>query len=305
MTQQAVGLWNALIHPQQRHKNDTSTLQDLNWSRHQHSLPTGLTMQWLGTAGFSLEYEGYTLLIDPYASRPGLRQVLSSHYLRPNPTNIEAAISNANAILVGHTHFDHALDVPGLVKMFDCCALGSESLSRLLSLHQLQHRAIVVDCKKTYHLGPFEVTFVQSLHSKLLLGWKVPNEGEICCEHLDCLSSGQYKCGQVFGIHIKVAGVTFYHQGSANLIDDNIPFRNIDYFLCGISGRGFTKNYTGRILKKLSPGIVIPHHFDNFFTDINEPVTFIMNVNLGGFVEEVEKISNEFDVRTLNLMQKI
>ena len=37
---------------------------------------------------------------------------------------------------------------------------------------------------------------------------------------IDALSPGAYKCGQVWGIQIDVAGVSFYHQGSANLIDD-------------------------------------------------------------------------------------
>ena len=302
---QVTGLWEAIVHPEQRHQNDRSTLADLNWNRHHHQLPEGLTLQWLGTAGFSLEYEGFTLLIDPYFSRPSLKRVLSQHYLQPDRQSIDQRVQSADAVVVGHTHFDHALDVPDIVRAFDAHVYGSQSLYQLMELHQLQHKATKVDCNKVYEMGPFEVTFIESVHSKLLLGMKVPYEGEICCEHLDCLSGGHYRCGQVFGIHIKVAGVTFYHQGSANLIDDNIRHHDVDYFLCGISGRGFTRNYTQRILTKLTPKVVIPHHFDNFFHSFDAPMSFILNVNLGGFVEEVERVSKEFEITTLDLLQKI
>jgi len=132
----------------------------------------------------------------------------------------------------------------------------------------------------------------------------IPSEGELCCEHLDNLSAGNYRCGQVYGIHIKVAGISFYHQGSANLIDDNVIHKNVDYFLAGISGRSFTKNYTHRILTKLSPKIIIPHHFDNFFKELDEPLVFSLNVNLGLFIDEVKKVSSEFEVRTLEILQK-
>src|SRR5438132_1671604 len=80
--------------------------------------------------------------------------------------------------------------------------------------------AVEVTPQRPYELGPFTVTFVPSLHSKLLLGLAVPFDGELTCEHLDALSPAAYRCGQVWGIHIEVAGMSFYHQGSANLIDD-------------------------------------------------------------------------------------
>jgi hypothetical protein len=67
-------------------------------------------------------------------------------------------------------------------------------------------------------------------HSQLLLRLAVPFDGELTCDHLEALSPGAYRCGQIWGIHIEVAGATFYHQGSANLIDDAIRHRGVDYF---------------------------------------------------------------------------
>ena len=91
-------------------------------------------------------------------------------------------------MLVGHTHFDHAVDAPAIARRFGCKAYGSDSLVTLMGLHGLAERAVEVEPYRTYELGPFEVSFTPSVHSKLLLGLAVPYDGELTCEHLDALS---------------------------------------------------------------------------------------------------------------------
>jgi L-ascorbate metabolism protein UlaG (beta-lactamase superfamily) len=217
----------------------------------------------------------------------------------------ERHVAAASAILVGHTHFDHALDIPFLLTRHGCDAYGSDSLRNLLQLHDLAQRGHVVEFYRVYPIGPFEVTFVPSRHSKLILGLKVPYAGELTCDRLDDLKAAAYRCGQVYGIHIAVAGVSFYHQGSANLIDAAIRHRGVDYFLAGITGRGFTQDYTRRILRLLSPRVVVAHHHDDFFRKLDEPMRFSFNVNFAGFVEEVAAVSRDFEVRCLDLLQTV
>ena len=134
-----------------------------------------------------------------------------------------------------------------------------------MDLHGLAEQAVEVEPYRTYELGPFEVSFVPSEHSKLLLGLAVPYDGELTCDHLDGLSPSAYRCGQVWGIHIAVGGATLYHQGSANLIDDAIRHKGVDVFLAGVAGRSFTERYWERILPRLDPAMVVPTHYDNFF----------------------------------------
>ena len=55
---------------------------------------------------------------------------------------------------------------------------------------------------------------------QLFFGRKVPMDGELTCEHLHGLVPTAYKCGTVWGIRIEVAGVSLYHQGSADLDDE-------------------------------------------------------------------------------------
>ena len=202
-------------------------------------------------------------------------------------------------MLVGHTHFDHAVDAPAIARRFGCNAYGSSSLVNLMALHGLADRAVEVEPYRTYELGPFEVSFTPSVHSKLLLGLAVPYDGELTCEHLDSLSPGAYRCGQVWGISIEVAGVRFYHQGSANLIDDAIRERGVDVFLAGVAGRSFTRDYWKRILPRLDPRVVVPTHYDNFFRPLGRPLEFVSNVQLSELPDEIGAVSSDVEFAAL------
>ena len=165
-----------------------------------------------------------------------------------------------------------------------------------MALHGSAERAVEVEPYRTYELGPFEVSFTPSVHSKLLLGLAVPYDGELTCDHLDALSPGAYRCGQVWGITIEVAGLRFYHQGSANLIDEAVRERGVDVFLAGVAGRSFTDDYWQRILPRLDPRAVVPTHYDNFFRPLGEQMEFVANVQLARLPEEIGAVSRDFEL---------
>jgi L-ascorbate metabolism protein UlaG (beta-lactamase superfamily) len=109
----------------------------------------------------------------------------------------------------------------------------------------------------------------------------------------------------VWGIHVEVAGFSFYHQGSANLIDEEIRHTRVDAFLAGIAGRRFTDDYWPRILGALQPRVVVASHFDDFFRTLEQPAGFSLNVNLASFPEEVAGVSGEFAVAALPAFEAV
>ena len=272
-------------------------------------LPAGLELQWLGTAGYRIGYQGHSIYIDPYLSRVPLRAVLRPQPSLPDASVLDRALAGMNdqvaGVLVGHCHFDHAIDAPEIARRYNAPAYGSKSLVNLMALHGLRHLAREVEPRKTYEMGPFTVRFIPSLHSKLVLGHSVPYDGELTCEHLDALSPAAYRCGQVWAIQIEVAGIKIYHQGSANLIDDEVPTGGVDIFLAGIAGRRFTRDYWARVLGRLQPRWIVASHFDDFFRPVDAPMGFSMNVNLAAFPEEVGKVSREFRLATLEPMRTV
>jgi L-ascorbate metabolism protein UlaG (beta-lactamase superfamily) len=295
------------IHPTQlpaaiaavRHRDDPAVQAELDWRHHDVDLPDGLELQWLGTAGFRLSYQGTTVLIDPYVSRASLGDVVRQRALRSDGGLVDVVLPHADAVLVGHTHFDHAVDVPHLATAHGCTVYGSSSVQHLLGLHGLADRAVVVEPRRRYEIGPFTVSFTPSVHSKLLAGLRVPAEGELTCDSLDHLGAGAYRCGQVWGITIEVAGTTLYHQGSADLLDDEVTTRGVDGLLCGIAGRLYSERFTERILRAVDPALVVAHHHDDFCRPVTGPMGFSFNVNLGGFVEEVARAAPGLPVRVL------
>jgi L-ascorbate metabolism protein UlaG (beta-lactamase superfamily) len=286
---------------QERHDRDA--LRELE--QRSLSLPPGLELEWLGVSGYLMRYAGHDLLIDPYLSRVPLGAVIRRRPALPDGSRIDRHLPgdlNPVAVLVGHTHFDHAVDAPAIAQRFGCPAYGSASLAALMALHGAGGLAREAEPYRRYELGPYTVSFTPSLHSKLILGLAVPFAGELTCEHLDGLSPGAYRCGQVWGIRVEVAGASFYHQGSANLIDDAIRDRGVDYFLAGVAGRGFTRDYWARILRRLEPRMIVPTHYDDFFRPLEAEMGLTTNVNVAHVPDEIAAVSRDFDVAALPLL---
>jgi L-ascorbate metabolism protein UlaG (beta-lactamase superfamily) len=265
-------------------------------------LPAGLELSWLGVSGYRLTYEGVSLFVDPYVSRVPLRALLLRRPAMPDEALIDryaSAPGPVAGVLVGHTHFDHAVDAPAIARRHGAKAYGSASLGQLMRLHGLGHLAIEVLPHRAYELGPFVVRFVPSRHSKLLFGRKVPMDGELTCDHLHGLAPGAYRCGAVWGIRIDVAGVSLYHQGSANLDDAQLRDEPVDVFLAGIAGRSVTPRYWERILPRLDPRLVVPTHYDDFFAPLGRRLSFVQRVKLADVPDELAAVSRDARVAAL------
>jgi L-ascorbate metabolism protein UlaG (beta-lactamase superfamily) len=260
-------------------------------------LPAGLRITWLGVSGYRLTYEGVSLFVDPYVSRVPLRDLLLRRAATPDAAMADrflpAADCEVAGVLVGHTHFDHAVDAPAVARRYGAKAYGSASLAHLMRLHGLEDLAVEVVAHEPYELGPFVVRFVPSRHSKLLFGRKVPFDGELTCEHLHGLAPAAYRCGQVWGIRIDVAGTSLYHQGSADVLEAELTDGPVDIFLAGIAGRGVTPRYWERILPRLDPRVVVPTHYDNFFAPLGRRLSFVGRVKLAQVPAEVAAVSRD------------
>ncbi|HEV7562887.1 MAG TPA: hypothetical protein VGO24_05245, partial [Solirubrobacterales bacterium] len=82
-------------------------------------LPPGLELEWLGVSGYRLSFEGQTLFIDPYLSRVPFRDLFLRRPAMPDPALLERFVKAPGetvGVLVGHTHFDHAVDAPALAR---------------------------------------------------------------------------------------------------------------------------------------------------------------------------------------------
>lgn len=97
-------------------------------------------LKYLGTAGWEITDGKTVVLIDPFLSRP--RMVTPNDDTLPTDTRplftmndmaqsdtavIDAHLQRADFILITHTHFDHALDMPYIARKTGATVIGTES----------------------------------------------------------------------------------------------------------------------------------------------------------------------------------
>ena len=214
---------------------------------------------WLGTAGFAIESGGHVVLVDPYVTRATLGSLVTR--VTPNVGAIARYVPRADAIVLGHTHFDHALDVPEIARRTGARVFGSRSAAALCRAGGIpEDRVEVVEREwdgtpVEREVGPFELRFVPSAHSRFLFG-RVPAPGDITdCSDVPVRASG-YRCGAVFGVEIRVAGRTIFHMGSAEIVDGNVPPMHVDLLLMCVAGWTSSRDLPERTVNRVAPGAV-------------------------------------------------
>ncbi len=273
--------------------------------------PGAVTVRWLGTAGFAIEHGGHTLLIDPYVTRAPLRRCIVSA-LRPDLEAIAAHVPRADAIVVGHSHFDHVLDVPAIAKATGATVFGSVSAANLCRASGVPEAQIDVverpagSAPVDRESGPFRLRFLPSAHSRFLAG-RVPFPGDIAdCDEVP-LRTERYRCGAVFGVEICVGGRTLYHVGSAELVEASLGDRprNIDLVLLCVAGWTSTDSYPERIARALSPRAALLSHWDNFFRPMDRGATPLPAMRMPQLVDRLDKAARDIRVGTLSLLGEL
>jgi len=266
-------------------------------------------VRWLGTAGFAISHAGHTVLLDPYVTRASLGACVGA----PLATDVAAVhrwVPEANAIVVGHTHFDHALDVPTVAHVTGARVLGSRSaiaLCRAAGVPEPQltdveratgERDIVVE------VGPFVLRFVPSAHSRLLAG-RVPLPGDISdCDDVP-LRADRYRCGAVFGVSIEVAGRRIFHMGSAELVEASSTPREVDLLLLCVAGWTTSHRLPERAVRQHAPSAVLLSHWDNFLLPFERGPKPLPAMQLPRLVDRLTRASHDARIGTLGLHDTI
>jgi L-ascorbate metabolism protein UlaG (beta-lactamase superfamily) len=244
-------------------------------------------ISWLGTAGFVVETPETTLLIDPFLTRPTLTQL--GKRIIPDDQAIARHIPHkVDAILCGHSHYDHVADAPRIAKHTGAKLVGSPSTCSWGRAEGLAESQLVQISPNgaVVRFGDVEVRFVPSRHGRIALG-RVPFVGEVLKTPKKPGRLWHYRMGGAFGLLIRAPGVTIYHNGSADLIDAELEGEHADVLLACLAGRKGTENYVARLVSALAPKLVVPTHHDAFFAPLERGVHLLPGIDVEGFVSEV------------------
>lgn len=253
--------------------------------------PVGVAMTWTGVAGFLFEADGVRIAIDPFVSRPGLFATLFRR-ARSDGAAVERRFPPLDAAFVGHTHFDHALDLESIAARFPACRIhGSRTTAELCRRRGIAAaRVTEVADGTTVTIGPFRVEAIRAEHGLVPLvrfvdAIDLPDEGVQ-------RTPFRWPRGEVFAYRVSVRGRSFYVQGSAGL-DDAALSRQApaDVLIACLAARKGTPRYLERLAERLHPKVLLPCHHDDFFRSLDEAPRPIATLRWPAFLEEAAALT--------------
>jgi L-ascorbate metabolism protein UlaG (beta-lactamase superfamily) len=244
------------------------------------------TLRWHGTAAFTLEHQQRVLAFDPYVTRHSLWQLLSGP-LEINEPLLQREFPRADAVLVGHAHYDHALEAPSVCARTGATLYGSPSTANLARAAGLPESQIVtVTPGEPVELVHGRAVGLPSRHGKVYFG-RVTLPGNIESPPPWPPRMRDMRHGQVLTWWAEWGGLKIVHVDSADYETAALAPYDADVLcLCAI-GRKYRPGYTSEIIRALKPKLVVPCHWDHFFLPLDHPTRQLPACDVEGFIEEI------------------
>ena len=249
------------------------------------SAPPTLKVKFFGVSTLLFDDGKTQILIDGFFSRPSLSQVLFQK-IQSQPEVIQRMIQQQHlqrtrAILVTHSHYDHALDIAELGKRLpNTKIIGSSSTLNIARGGRVAEQQLIqIQPLQPMSFGEFKVTAIPSRHTPPTA---VNNDlGEEIFQPLQQPAHfSEFKEGHSFDYLIEHQGYTVLVKASTGAIPDQLKNLKVDTLFLGIAqlsrqSTKFQQNYLDQTLNTLKPKVVVPIHWDDFFKPVDQPLEFL------------------------------
>ncbi|MCC2657741.1 MAG: fold metallo-hydrolase [Panacagrimonas sp.] len=277
---------------------------------HQHLIPRtsdmhprALRATWLGVTALLLDDGAHAVMIDPFFTRPpGLMALALNRTIEPNETLIKdwlarLKVTKLDAVLVSHSHFDHAMDAGVVARLTGARLIGSESTLNIGRGAGMDEAHLVKASRSTLTFGEFRVTFVESAHAGATGGKPL---GEITEPLVPPAHYLDYKLGGTYSILVAHPQGSILHHGSAGFVPGALEGQHADVAFLGVALIDRMEPYLRETVDAVGASRVVPVHWDDFTKPLQDgmvPIPFA--VHLDEFFADMRRLRPSLQVQTM------
>lgn len=267
--------------------------------------PGALTATWYGVTALLLRDGEHAILIDPFFTRPeGLLPLVLNREISPDEPRIAAALLKAgidrlDAVLVSHSHYDHAMDAGVVARLTGATLLGSDSTANIGRGAGLPDGLIRrIKPGEPITVGSFRIRFFASRHAGASGGRPI---GDITAPLQTPAHYLDYKLGGAYSILVEHPQGRLLHHGSAGWEPGALEGQRADLVFLGVALVDELPAYLRETVDAVGAKRVIPTHWDDFSLPLEQPLRpFPLIVRLDRFFADMAQ-RPDLQVQTLEL----
>jgi L-ascorbate metabolism protein UlaG (beta-lactamase superfamily) len=236
-----------------------------------------MRVTFLGVSTLLLDDGETAILTDGFFSRPGRFRVVAGK-IAPDRERITRSLAHAGirrlaAVIVTHSHYDHAMDAPEVARLTGALLVGSESTANIARGWGLgADRIRVSHDGDSFDFGRFQVTLIRSRHAPTAF-----TGGEIRRPLVPPARANQYLEGESYSLLIRHGQRSMLVQSSAGFADGALRGRHADVAFLGIGALGkqetvLRQAYWRETVHTVGARRVIPIHWDDFTLPLEQPL---------------------------------
>ena len=238
---------------------------------------SGISLTFLGVSTILISDGETALLTDGFFTRPSLTTVALGK-VEPDREIIAEALERADidalaAVIVVHSHYDHAMDAPEVARRTGAMLVGSESTANVGRGWGLaEDRLRGPESGEAMRFGDFTVTLIRSKH--------FPHGramGEITEPLVPPAKAMGYQEGGSWSVHVEHPLGSLLIHSSAGWIPGALDGYRADVALLGIGLLGtrdeaYRQNYLREVVEAVGARWVVPIHYDDFTRPLDQPL---------------------------------
>ena len=255
-----------------------------------------ITIRWLGVAGIEIGCAGRRIVFDPYFTRIPFHKLWLGR-VAPDAALVHKHLPECDAVFISHSHVDHLLDVPEVIRQTRADAFGSPNTCRLLHACGAPEEKIH-EIRLGYFLeiGPFKINaYAQRPHVSVGGYGMRPLRSTL----IPPLRAGDYRMDFGMSFLVEVQGVRLLVEACLDLdavgrVDAlfTVPFWGV---------AGSERVHYQRLLDAYRPRVIIPIHWDDMWIPLSQPIRGQW-VTTGRIFPPIARLDRDRFKRTIELI---